>query len=124
MSRPARSPSPAAAEARGALPTDEAAAFDRLASAVLAAPSAALGAVLRTRLPGVAGVRWLHAAGLSPTARADALTADQWLSLYRCWERDSAAPRRSAARGGALRGGGRPSAHGHAPGALAAPRWQ
>ncbi len=121
MSRPVRSLSPAAAQARAALPADDAAPFDRLASAVLASPSAALGAVLRASLPGTAGVRWLRTAGLPPTTRADALTAEQWLSLYRCWL--SAAPVPHAGRGGRVPAG-RPSAHGHAPAALAAPRWQ
>ncbi len=120
MSRPVRPLSPAAARARAALPADDATGFDRLASAVLASPSAALGAVLRAALPGTAGARWLHTAGLPPTTRAGALTAEQWLSLYRCSL--TAAPVPHAGRGGRVPAG-RPSAHGHAPGALAAPRW-
>ncbi len=120
MSRPLRSLSPAATAARAGLAADEAVEFDRFASAVLASPTAALGAVLRARPPGMADVRWLRTAGLPPTGRATALTEEQWM-------KDPSAPRRSQARGGTLqRGrktGGRPSAHGHAPGALAAPRW-
>ncbi len=121
MSRPVRPLSPAAGAARAAQPADDVADLDRLASAVLASPSAALGAVLRSHLPGMAGVRWLRTAGLPPTARATVLTEEQW-------SKDPSAPHHSHARGGPLqRGrktGGRPSAHGHAPGALAAPRWQ
>ena len=121
MSRPLRPLSPAATAARTALPADAGPAFDRLASAVLASPSAALGAVLRARLPGTAGARWLRTAGLPPTTRASALTAEQWQSLYRCWQSTAPAP---SASGPARRGaGGRTSAHGHAPGAMAAPRW-
>jgi hypothetical protein len=71
----------------------------------------------------MAGVRWLHTAGLPPTARAGELTAEQWLSLYRCWSKEASGPRHASARGGTAQRGGRPSAHGHAPGALAAPRW-
>jgi hypothetical protein len=112
----------AATAARATLSADDAPAFDRLASSVLASPSAALGAALRAQLPGMAGVRWLRTAGLPPTARAGSLTAEQWLSLYRC-RKDLSAPHRSHARGGTLQRGPRPSAHGHAPGALAAPRW-
>ncbi len=121
MSRPLRPLGDAATAARATLPADDTAAFDRLASAVLAYPSAALGAVLRAQLPGMAGVRWLRTAGLPPTTRAASLTADQWLSLYRCWR--STAPAPSAGGPAGRRVGGRPSAHGHAPGALAAPRW-
>ena len=120
MSRPLRPLSPAAAEARAALPADDAASFDRLASAVLASPSAALGAVLRSVLPGTAGVRWLRTAGLPPTTRAGALTAEQWGSLHHCWLSVSPAPH---AGGPGRVPAGRPSAHGHAPGAMAAPRW-
>ena len=124
MSRPVRPLGAAATAARAALPPSEADAFDRLASAVLASPGAPLGAVLRAQLPGPTGVRWLRTAGLPPTARASALTTEHWLSLYRCWQKDPSAPHRSHARGGTLQRGRRPSAHGHAPGALAAPRWQ
>ncbi|MGY1633310.1 hypothetical protein ACI784_16545 [Geodermatophilus sp. SYSU D01186] len=121
MSRPHRPLDGAAATARAQLPETEAAAFDRLASAVLALPGAALGATLRAQLPGPAGIRWLHQEGLPPTARAAGLTAGQWLSLYRCWAGTRHAP---AAGAPAVRGGGRPSsAHGHAPGAMAVPRW-
>ena len=121
MSRPVRSLPAAAAAARDALPAPDAAAFERLASSVLASPGAALGPVLRAQLPGVAGVRWLRTAGLAPTARAGSLTAEQWSSLYACWRSTAAAP----TTGGTAvrRGGGRTSAHGHAPGAQAVPRW-
>jgi hypothetical protein len=121
VSRPVRSLPAAAAAARDALPAPDAAAFERLASSVLASPGAALGPVLRAQLPGVAGVRWLRTAGLAPTARAGSLTAEQWSSLYSCWRSTAAAP--TAGGTAARRGGGRTSAHGHAPGALAAPRW-
>ncbi|MGY1833383.1 hypothetical protein ACI8AA_23450 [Geodermatophilus sp. SYSU D01180] len=120
MSRPSRRLPAAAAAARDALPPADAAAFERLASAVLASPGAALGPVLRAQLPGVAGVRWLRSAGLAPTARAGSLSASQW-------SKDPSAPHRSHARGGPLQRGrktaGRASAHGHAPGAQAVPRW-
>jgi hypothetical protein len=124
VSRPAHPLDAAATAARATLPAADAAAFDRLASAVLASPGAALGAVLRAHLPGLAGVRWLRTAGLPPTARAAALTPEQWRSLYRCWSEDASALHRPRARGRTPQGGRRPSAHGHAPGALAAPRWQ
>ncbi|MGY1690450.1 hypothetical protein [Geodermatophilus sp. SYSU D01105] len=119
MSRPHRPFDGAPATARAALPETEAAAFDRLAHAVLAKPTAALGAVLRSQLPGTEGVRWLRSAGLPATARAADLTADQWSSLYRCWA-GTAAIRTTGVQGGRT---GRPSTHGHAPGALAIPRW-
>lgn len=117
MSRPALPP--AAAEARGALPDADSPAFDRLAAAVLARPSAPLGAVLRAQLPGPSGVRWLHQESLPPTTRAGALTAAQWGSLYRCWAATAPVPATPA--GG--RAGGRTSPHGHAPAAMAVPRW-
>jgi hypothetical protein len=118
MSRPLLE---AAAAARAELPETDAHAFDRLAAAVLASARAPLGPVLRAQLPGTAGVRWLRQEDLSPTARPAALTATHWLSLYRCWS----SAHRVAASGapGGLRTGGRPSAHGHAPGALSIPRW-
>ncbi|TFV67141.1 hypothetical protein E4P40_24630 [Blastococcus sp. CT_GayMR20] len=118
MSRPTLD-GPAAA-ARAALPESESAAFDRLAGAVLASSSAPLGAVLRAQLPGTAGVRWLRQEQLPPTARAAALTAEHWLSLYECWSSVHPTPGPRAAGG---RRGGRPSTHGHAPGASAIPRW-
>ena len=121
MSRPHRTLDGAAATARAALPGTEAAAFDRLAHAVLARPGAALGAALRAALPGTAGARWLRSAGLPPTARAADLTAEQWLSLHRSGAGSGAGG--TPAPGGSGRQGGRPSAHGHAPGAMAAPRW-
>jgi hypothetical protein len=121
VSRPVRSLPAAAAAARDALLAEDGPAFDRLASAVLASPSAVLGAVLRAQLPGTAGVRWLRTAGVPPTTRAAALTAEQWRSLFACWQ--STAPAPSASGPGRRAAGGRTSAHGHAPGAMAAPRW-
>jgi hypothetical protein len=116
-----RSVLPSAAEdARAGLPDTDAPGFDRLVAALLAGPAAPLGAVLRRQLPGTAGTRWLHAERLSPTTRAAALTADQWLSLYRRWASVARVP---AAGAPAPRKAGRPSgAHGHGPGAQAAPR--
>ncbi|MGY1601782.1 hypothetical protein [Geodermatophilus sp. SYSU D00815] len=121
MSRPAHSPADgAAAIARAALPADEAAGFDRLTSTVLA--SSSLGPALRAALPGTAGIRWLHAQGLPPTARPGTLTAEQWLALHRCWTTAGRAPAPGAPA--SRRPGGRSSnGHGHAPGAMAAPRW-
>jgi hypothetical protein len=119
LSRPHRPLDGAPATARAALPETEAADFDRLAHAVLARPGAALGAALRAALPGTAGARWLRSAGLPPTARIADLTAEQWLSLHRCWAGTGRAPVPGAVGGR----GGRPSSHGHAPGAMAAPRW-
>ena len=118
MSRPV--PATAAA-ARAALPEADGAAFDRLAAAVLASAGAPLGPVLRAQLPGTTGVRWLRQEGLLPTARPTALTTAHWLSLFRCWSSEH----RIAPSGGpdGRRTGGRPSAHGHAPGALSIPRW-
>jgi hypothetical protein len=110
----------AAAAARASLPGSEAAAFDRLAGAVLASSTAPLGALLRAQLPGTAGVRWLRQEQLPPTARPSALTAAHWLSLYECWSSVHRAPGPRAAGG---RRTGRPSTHGHAPGAAAIPRW-
>ena len=109
-----------AAVARAALPDTEGAAFDRLAGAVLASPGAPLGALLRAQLPGTAGVRWLHQEQLPPTTRPAELATAHWLSLYACWTHTSRAPGPHG-RGG--RSGGRPSTHGHAPGATAIPRW-
>ena len=120
MSRPLRSPGPAVTAARATLSADDAAAFDRLVSAVLASPGTALGPALRARLPGPSGVRWLRTAGLPPTTRAAALTAEQWLSLYRCCAEAGRAPVLGAPAG---RGGRPTSAHGHASGAHAIPRW-
>ena len=74
MSRPSPVPDGAAAQARAQLPEDAHVGFDRLVHAVLSSPGAtrqpALGAVLRSQLPGTAGVRWLHAEGISPMSRA------------------------------------------------------
>jgi hypothetical protein len=125
MSRPTPAIDGAAAQARAQLPEDDHAGFDRLVHAVLSSPGAtrqpALGAVLRSQLPGTAGVRWLHGEGLSPTSRASALTAEHWLSLHTAWQAHQQAPRaggRSNAHGPRA-----DSRHGHAPGAQAAPRW-
>jgi hypothetical protein len=125
MSRPTPAVDGPAAQAREQLPEDDRAGFDRLVHAVLSSPGAAkqpaLGAVLRSQLPGTAGVRWLHAEGLSPTSRASALTAEHWLSLHTAWLANAQAPR----TGGRANGHGprTDSRHGHAPGAQAAPRW-
>ncbi|RBY88139.1 hypothetical protein DQ244_16450 [Blastococcus sp. TBT05-19] len=121
MSRPAPIHHAPAADARATLPEADAAAFDRLAHAVLASRSAPLGPLLRSQLPGTAGVRWLHHENLSPTTRATALTADQWVSLFRSWT--AVAPAPGAGGPGGPRKGGRPATHGHAPGAAAIPRW-
>jgi hypothetical protein len=119
VSRPSRALDGAAAVARATLSTDDAARFDRLAGAVLAARGA-LGPALRAALPGTAGIRWLAAAGLPPGTKAAALTAEQWLSLFACWSETAQVPRSGAAGNGHA---ARPSAHGHAPGAKAVPRW-
>jgi hypothetical protein len=124
MSRPIPADGPAA-EARAQLPEEDRAGFDRLVHAVLSAPGAtkqpALGAVLRSQLPGTAGVRWLHAEGLSPMSRASELTAQHWLSLHTAWLAHDSTPK-SGGRSGA-HGPRTDSRHGHAPGAQAAPRW-
>jgi hypothetical protein len=120
MSRTHRPLEGTAAEARATLAEPEAGRFDRLAGTVLGSPGAVLGPALRAALPGTAGIRWLHAEGLSPTARASALTTEQWLSLFAAWSGSSGAP---SSGGPSRNSGGRPSAHGHAPGAKAAPRW-
>jgi hypothetical protein len=117
MSRPLPE---AAADARGTLSDTDAPGFDRLAGALLASPSAPLGALLRAQLPGTAGVRWLRQENLSPTTRPTALTAAQWRSLHECWRSLQPAP--GAGRPGRGKAG-RPSTHGHAPGAMAVPRW-
>ena len=122
MSRSAHSPDDgAAATARATLSEDDAARFDRLASAVLSSKS--LGPALRRALPGPAGFRWLHAEGLAPTARPAALTAEHWLSLFRFWTTSGRAPAAGgapASRGAGVRAS---NGHGHAPGAQAVPRW-
>jgi hypothetical protein len=119
MSRPPLF-SDGATAARSSLSETETAAFDRLAGAVLASSTAPLGALLRAQLPGTAGVHWLRQEGLPPTTRPTALTPAQWLSLYACWSSASRAPGPGTPGG---RRGGRPSTHGHAPGAAAIPRW-
>ena len=119
MSRPV--PGGAAEAARSSLPDADATAFDRLSGAVLASAGTPLGAVLRAQLPGTAGVRWLRQEELPPTTRSAALTPAQWLSLYECWTHAHRAPGRGGLDG--RRAGGRPSTHGHAPGAAAIPRW-
>jgi hypothetical protein len=112
----------AAATARGSLPESDAAAFDRLAGALLASPSAPLGALLRSQLPGTSGVRWLRQENLPPTTRPTALDSTQWLALFECWNsvhrapapgrpgrgkvEGPLAPRNSQARGGPLQGAG------------------
>jgi hypothetical protein len=120
MSRPSPISDGPAAAARSSLPEARAAEFDRLAGAVLASSTAPLGALLRAQLPGIAGVRWLRQEGLPPTTRPTALTPRQWLSLYECWAHAQRAPGAGVPAG---RRGGRPSTHGHAPGAAAIPRW-
>ncbi|MPQ96414.1 hypothetical protein GB931_00435 [Modestobacter sp. I12A-02628] len=120
MSRPHPALDGAAAAARAELPEADHASFDRLATALLGARGA-LGAALRSQLPGVEGARWLHHEGIAPTSRASALTAEQWASLHRTWSHLDRAPSASGRGGG--RSGGRPTTHGHAPGAQAAPRW-
>lgn len=110
-----------AADARATLPEHEQAHFDRLAGAVLASPAAPLGPLLRAQLPGTTGVRWLRHENLSPTTRPAQLLSEHWLSLFACW---SSAHRAPAPGGpGGRKAGGRPSTHGHAPGAMAVPRW-
>ncbi|WP_324273685.1 hypothetical protein [Blastococcus brunescens] len=118
MSRPSLISDGPAAAARSSVPESATAAFDRLAGAVLASPSAPLGPLLRAQLPGTAGVRWLRQEGLPPTTRPTALTAAQWLALYECWRHASRAPGPPPPGG---RSGRRPSTHGHAPGAAAIP---
>jgi hypothetical protein len=110
----------AATTARGTLPEADVPAFDRLAGSVLASPTAPLGPLLRAQLPGTAGVRWLRQENLPPTTRPTVLTSAQWLSLYECWSRVHRAP--GPGRPGNRRVG-RPLTHGHAPGAMAVPRW-
>jgi hypothetical protein len=119
LSRPIQL-SDGAAAARSSLSGNEAAAFDRLAGAVLSSATAPLGALLLAHLPGTAGVRWLRQEGLPPTTRPAALTPAQWLSLHDCWRHTSRAPGPGSPGG---RRAGRPSTHGHAPGAAAIPRW-
>lgn len=121
MSRPTPALDGAVAEARAQLPEDAQDGFDRLVHGVLAGRQPALGAALRSQLPGTGGVRWLHAEGVSPTARPSVLTAAQWLSLHETWQATQRAPR----AGGRSEGHGprADSRHGHAPGAQAAPRW-
>src|SRR3954463_11124645 len=92
MSRTHRPLDGAAAEARATLAEPDAARFDRLAGTVLGSPRAVLGPALRRALPGTTGIRWLHAEGLSPTARASALTSEQWLSLFAAWSGTAGTP--------------------------------
>ena len=117
MSRPLPD---AASSARGTLSESDATAFDRLAGALLASSSAPLGPLLRSQLPGTAGVRWLRQENLPPTTRPTALTSEQWLSLFESWSSVHRAP--TAGRPGRGKGG-RPSTHGHAAGSMAKPRW-
>ncbi|RFU21219.1 hypothetical protein [Geodermatophilus marinus] len=81
-------------------------------------PDAAAAA--RATLPEAEVAAFDRLARSVPAARAGSLTAEQWLSLHRA--RRAGGGRGSGGRPG--RGSGRPSPHGHAPGALAAPRWQ
>lgn len=125
MSRPTPNADGPAASARSSLadadrPEADLAAFDRLVHVLLATPAAPLGPLLRAQVPGTAGVRWLSQERLSPTTRPSALTSAQWLSLFECWSHEHRAP---GPRGPGGRTGGRPSTHGHAPGATAIPRW-
>jgi hypothetical protein len=109
----------AAAAARGTLSDSDAPGFDRLAGALLASPSAPLGALLRAQLPGTAGVRWLRQEHLLPATRPTALSRAQWLSLHDCWRSVQRAPNGG---GPGRQSTGRPSTHGFA-GAKAVPRW-
>jgi hypothetical protein len=123
MGDPLPSRDGAAADARAALPEDARPGFDRLVHAVLAAPGGRrqpLGAVLRSQLPGTAGVRWLHTAGLPATARPADLTTEQWLSLHDEWLVHAPVPRNGGRPAGAAR---TDSKHGRAPGAQAIPRY-
>jgi hypothetical protein len=121
MSHPTPIADGPAADARATLPDQEHAAFDRLAGAVLASPSAPLGPLLRAQLPGTTGVRWLRQESLPSTARPGGLTSAHWLSLFAVWSSAHQAPTGSGP--GARRSGGRPSTHGHASGAGGRPRW-
>jgi hypothetical protein len=122
VSRPAPVPhSAVVAEARASLPEHDHVAFDRLAGAVLSSPTAPLGPLLRAQLPGTAGVRWLRQEQLPPTTRPTQLSGPHWRSLFACWSAVQRAP--GAGGPGGRKAGGRPSAHGHAPGAMAVPRW-
>jgi hypothetical protein len=121
VSRPAPIADGPAADARASLPVSEHAAFDRFAGAVLATPSAPLGPLLRAQLPGTTGVRWLRQEELPPTTRPGGLTSAHWLSLFTCWSAAQPAP--GAGGRGPRRAAGRPATHGHAPGAMAVPRW-
>ena len=113
------SPDSPTATARAAVPDAERETFDRLVQAVTAARGKPLGVVLRGLLPGVEGVRWLGAQGLPGTTRADALTAEQWVSLHDAGQRLGAA----AHRGPGQRGGRASVTEGQKPGGQAAPGW-
>ena len=125
MSRPIPALAGPAGDARAQLPEEAHAGFDRLVHAVLSSPGAskrpALGAALRSQLPGTAGVRWLHAEGLSPTSRASELTAAHWLSLYEARLANAQAPKAGGRESG--HGPRTDSRHGHAAGAQAIPRY-
>src|SRR3954469_16521304 len=92
MSHPAPIADGPAANARALLPEHEQTAFDRLAGAVLASPSAPLGPLLRAQLPGTAGVRWLRQENVASTTRPGGLTSAHWLSLFACWSAAHRAP--------------------------------
>lgn len=117
MSRPLPD---AASAARAELSETAATSFDRLTGALFASPSAPLGPLLRAQLPGTAGVRWLRTENLPPTTKPTALRAAQWLSLFECWLSHQRTPGPQAP---GPRRSGRPATHGHAPGAMAVPRW-
>ena len=125
MSRPTPALTGPAGDARAQLPEEAHPGFDRLVHAILSSPGAskrpALGAVLRSQLPGTAGVRWLHAEGLSPTSRATDLTAAHWLSLHAAWSTNDQAPRAGSRE--SAHGPRADSRHGHAAGAQAIPRY-
>jgi hypothetical protein len=121
VSRPTPASDGTAATARAELPESEHAAFDRLTGALLSAPTAPLGRLLRAQLPGTAGVRWLRQEGLPANTRPAALAAAQWISLFRSWTAVHRAP--GAPTPGGRGPGGRPATHGHAPGAMGKPRW-
>ena len=116
MSRPTAVLPAAVADARAQLADEAQPGFDRLVHALLTSPGAArrpaLGAALRGQLPGTAGVRWLHAEGVAPTARAADLTAAQWLSLHAAWLANAPAPHSDGRP--ANRTGRTDSRHGHA----------
>jgi hypothetical protein len=119
--RPEARREPASGEGDGVFSEHDHPAFDRLAAAVLASPSAPLGPLLRAQLPGTTSVRWLRQEQLPPTTRPAGLTGEHWLSLFACWSSAHRVP--TGGGPGVRRSGGRPSTHGHASGAGGRPRW-